>query len=191
MQVTEVDQSARLSRSAKLAEAMLRDRTRRKGASASRSRRTIDRLRPLLDRPGGPWRVVAPADRDPGYLPTTPMRMGRVGCFIACRSCGIKFESKGWGYCPTCMEMPAEERCAREQNKADLAEIGIKPPTRRMCEAGCGQHIPRWRNGRLVSSATRFCSDKCAARARRRAKGGFRKGAGYRVARWPFCRPEG
>jgi hypothetical protein len=37
------------------------------------------------------------------------------------------------------------------------------------CCAQCGARIPSWRNGRKVSSATRFCSDACAQKARRAA----------------------
>jgi hypothetical protein len=54
------------------------------------------------------WRSIAGGD--PGYLPKTPMRMGPVGWFIRCRACAVEFESKGWAYCPTCMDLPAEAR---------------------------------------------------------------------------------
>jgi len=35
------------------------------------------------------------------------------GCFIACQCCAREFESFGWAYCPTCMEVPAEERASQ------------------------------------------------------------------------------
>src|SRR5262249_30682184 len=101
------------------------------------------------------WRVVTGSD--PGYLVKAPMRRGPVGWFIACGHCGAEFESKGWRYCPKCRELPAEER--REP---------LPSPTGAVCQCpGCTRRIPKWRGGRRVSKATRFCSTKCANRARR------------------------
>jgi hypothetical protein len=37
---------------------------------------------------------------------------GPVGWFITCGHCQTEFESKGWAYCPHCMELPAGERRA-------------------------------------------------------------------------------
>src|SRR5258708_19516603 len=54
------------------------------------------------------WRVVA--GDNPGYLPSTRMRCGPVGRFIACRACTVEFESKGLAFCPDCMALPAEAR---------------------------------------------------------------------------------
>ena len=106
------------------------------------------------------WRVVADKGEPPygpGYLVKTPMRRGPVGWFIACGHCGAEFESRGWRYCPECMALLAEER--REP---------LPSPTGAVCQCpGCARRIPKWRGGRRVSKATRFCSAKCANRARR------------------------
>jgi len=96
----------RLSRAQRLAQSLLRDRIGRE-----------TKPRPVRAKIEGSdfdpfaytrWRVVAGGD--PGYLVRTPVRQGPVGWFIACRHCGAEFESKGWGYCPACMELPAEAR---------------------------------------------------------------------------------
>jgi hypothetical protein len=50
-----------------------------------------------------------------------------------------------------------------------MAEVGIEPPTKRKCQE-CGGSIPRWRKGRQVSKATRFCSPKCQRRAAKNAR---------------------
>jgi hypothetical protein len=99
------------------------------------------------------WRVVA--GEDPGYLPTTPMRLGAVGFYVSCWACGVEFESKGLAYCGACMELPAEERRA------------MKPTvTGRMCEGpGCENRIPR-----LARRGVRFCSEACRGRAARLRK---------------------
>jgi hypothetical protein len=48
-----------------------------------------------------------------------------------------------------------------------MAEVGIEVAPKKQCAApGCSATIPKWRNGRKVSKAARFCSPKCAARAR-------------------------
>src|SRR5262249_12833853 len=92
-----------------LAESLLRDRA----ARAARPRRAVtpnvdgDEFDPFAVTR---WRVIAGGD--PGYLPTTKMRRGPVGWFIECRHCRTEFESKGWAYCPACMELPAEKRRA-------------------------------------------------------------------------------
>jgi len=55
-----------------------------------------------------------------------------------------------------------------------LAEAGVefesKLGPKRKCHQ-CGGDIPRWRNGRLVSKATRFCTPKCKGAFSRAAKG--------------------
>jgi hypothetical protein len=49
-----------------------------------------------------------------------------------------------------------------------MAEVGIKPAAKRHCEnPHCGAVIPKWRAGRKVSSKTRYCSPRCAQKARR------------------------
>jgi hypothetical protein len=120
------------------------------------------------------WRVVAGGD--PGYLVAIPMtRMSarkcadgeyRGGFRLNCRGCGKPFEGLGWAYCSNDCKRTCRDHKA---NDADMAEAEMERPTKRKCQE-CGGNIPRWRKGRLVSKVTKFCSDKCAARARRKAK---------------------
>jgi hypothetical protein len=136
----------------KLADAILQDRERRKQKpTATRSRAPADSFDPFAFTR---WRVVASGDQ--GYLPKTHMRMGPVGWFIACGHCGAEFESKGWGYCPTCMELPAEERRQEAWLKArDCA------PSERSCQApGCNDSIPK-----RARADARYCSQRCARKA--------------------------
>ena len=99
------------------------------------------------------WKTIA--GPDPGYLPKTPMRQGAVGFYINCKGCNATFESKGWAYCPKCMELPAEERHALKP-----AVVG------RMCQAPrCENPIPR--NARADA---KYCSGACQSRAARAAK---------------------
>ena len=86
------------------------------------------------------------------------MRAGRAGFMIrCCPHCAKEFESKGLRCCSVECERRRRER---EDNLATMAEVGIEPATKRQCEA-CGIKIPKWRNGRRVSSKTRFCSARC------------------------------
>ena len=82
------------------------------------------------------------------------MRMGKVGFWIEC-PCGRTFESKGWKYCsPQC----ARQARQQAETKATLTEVGMEAPTKRNCQRpGCMRDIPRWRHGRRVSSAAKFC----------------------------------
>jgi hypothetical protein len=109
------------------------------------------------------WRVVVGGD--PGYLVNTPMAQSGDGYRVACRGCGKLFVSRGWAYCAqTCRRESAE----RHESAALMAEVGMDGPAKRLCSApGCTNTIPKWRKGRAVSKATRFCSAKCAARARK------------------------
>jgi hypothetical protein len=83
-------------------------------------------------------------------MPKTPMRMGPVGFYVHCQGCNAEFESKGWAYCPTCMELPAEERHA------------MKPAfSGRMCQAPrCENAIPR-----AARKGAKYCSKACRQRA--------------------------
>ena len=100
-------------RAGALAEQLLRDRAERaarKAAAPTRSKAPESDFDPFaITR----WHVVAGGH--PGWLVKTPMRRGPVGWFIACGHCGAEFESKGWKYCPTCMELrrTAHRRTAR------------------------------------------------------------------------------
>jgi hypothetical protein len=140
--------AARKSRTQKLAEQLLRDRadraarkTPRTGNATKAERIEFDPFR--ITR----WRVIAGGD--PGYLVKTPMRRGPVGWFIACGHCGAEFESKGWKYCPSCMELPAEERRDKPA------------PSERRCQApGCNAAIPRRRR-----VGAKYCTDRCAKAA--------------------------
>ena len=97
----------------------------------------------------GRGRVVAGGD--PGYMPGA-MRKGATGFHVACQCCGSQFESRGWAYCGTCLEMPAEERRA------------VKPvASGRLCEApGCEKFVPR-----RARANVRYCSRACQVRAYR------------------------
>jgi hypothetical protein len=130
----------------KLTRLLLEERER----FAARPREQRDRPVGLDFDPFGVRRWKAVAGGDPGSLPTTPMRKGPVGFFIACCGCGGKFESKGWAYCPTCMKLPAEERHA------------LRPSGRPCCAPGCEKVMaPSARADAL------YCSKACRERARR------------------------
>lgn len=111
------------------------------------------------------WRVSAGGD--PGHLPQ-PMRMGPSGFFINCAGCDKEFESRGLRCCSKDCERRARDR---QDNAKAMAEVGMEAPTKRICEAeGCGRAIPRWRNGRAVSKAARFCQPSCSDKTRRKMK---------------------
>ena len=103
---------------------------------------------------------------DAGYSRTNPTSEGFK---ITCRGCQKEFASRGQRYCsPECGRRDRE----RQGNLAIMAEVGITLPAKRCC-AQCGARIRSWRNGRKVSSATRFCSGACAQKARRAGLIGF------------------
>jgi predicted nucleic acid-binding Zn ribbon protein len=125
-----------------------RQRLRRLERDQSRAKPTID---PFAI---GKWAVVAGSD--PGYLPSTPMRVGTAGFWIACRCCGLQFESKGLAYCETCKKLPAQERTTATPQGQH---------TGRMCSE-CGKAIPHKKR-----AGTEFCSNACRNRsARERAR---------------------
>jgi hypothetical protein len=93
------------------------------------------------------------------------MKPGRHGFHIRCPGCNKEFESKGLLCCSADCERRYRER---QENLAIMAKAGIEPARKRQCtNPDCKALIPTWRKGRLVSSSTRFCSPKCAQRARR------------------------
>jgi ribosomal protein L24E len=85
------------------------------------------------------------------------LRPGKTGFFITCAGCAREFESRGLKFCqPECERQQRQ----RAENQAVMAEVGMEPTQKRRCEK-CGRAIPRWRDGRAVSKAVRFCSQKC------------------------------
>jgi hypothetical protein len=86
----------------------------------------------------------------------------RDGCAIRCAHCQQEFDSIGLRCCSTECEQRHREH---ESNLRVMAEVGIEPPLKRKCEC-CGRGIPIWRNGRRISRATRFCSDRCSRKAK-------------------------
>jgi hypothetical protein len=108
---------------------------------------------------------------DAGFTPAadppadTLMKRTPNGFKIACAGCQKEFESTG----PRCCSDACERRYReRQANLALMAEVGIEPSKKRPCAApGCSSTIPKWRKGRQVSAATRFCSPACQKRAKR------------------------
>ena len=94
-----------------------------------------------------------------------PMKKGSQGFYVDCARCHKEFECKGLRCCSAECERALRQR---QDNLALMAEAGIAVQPKRQCTQ-CGAHIPRWRRGRQVSSSTRFCSPRCAQRARRAA----------------------
>jgi hypothetical protein len=92
------------------------------------------------------------------------MPMGSHGFLVPCAGCGRQFDSKGLRCCSADCERQYRER---KDNAGIMAEVGMEPVSvKRKCEnPGCGRPIPKWRNGKRVSSATRFCSKSCANKA--------------------------
>jgi hypothetical protein len=137
---------AKRSRAQALAERLLGDRAQRATRKASPPRTRLEGadFDPFAVTR---WRVVAGGD--PGYLVSTPMRRGPGGWVIACGHCGAEVESKGCKYCPTCMELPAEER----RSKPVISD--------RPCQApGCTGSIPKRRR-----ADAKYCTDRCAKAA--------------------------
>jgi hypothetical protein len=131
-------------RRAAVAAALLHDRKRRQDNKPKSTRQRIEGtdFDPFaITR----WRVVAGGR--PGYLVKTPMRRGPVGWFITCRYCAREFESRGWAYCPLCMDLPAEERRARPVVSDQHCQ-------------NCGSGIPKRRR-----TDAKYCSNRCAKAA--------------------------
>jgi hypothetical protein len=114
-----------------------------------------------LERKRTAWRVIAgpPGTVGTEYHNPDP-RPTKAGCLIGCAHCGQEFDSKGLRCCSIGCEHAYRER---QVNLGTMAEVGMEPTSKRQCQT-CGARIPRWRKGRKVSSATRFCSRKCARR---------------------------
>jgi hypothetical protein len=130
----------------------------------------FDPARTVLNVPLSAWRVVAgPPGVEIGSrfygqnAPAMPMRGD--GFAIECTGCRKTFISRGLRCCSTDCERKHRERI---EIAATVAEVGGELPVKRKCLA-CGGDIPNWRNGRRVSAATRFCSDRCGQRARKQS----------------------
>ena len=118
------------------------------------SRFCSDRCREWFDAGGAAYQLTGTVYRDRAG---NEMRAGRAGFLIRCPHCAKEFESKGLRCCSVECE---RGYCDREDNLAVMAEVGTEPAFKRQCEA-CEIKIPKWRNGRRVSSKTRFCSARC------------------------------
>src|SRR5215467_4017163 len=139
------------TRAGALAEQLLRDRaeraarkapTRSKGPESDFDAFAVTR-----------WRVVVPEGGNPGHLVNAHMRRGPVGWFIVCGHCGAELESKGWGYCPTCMVLPAEERRRHDRPKL-VGRLCVRP--------GCDQRLSMH-----ARADARYCSAACRKAASR------------------------
>jgi hypothetical protein len=93
-----------------------------------------------------------------------PMKLGHDGFLIPCANCHREFDSSGQRCCSKECESAWRER---EGNAAIMAEVGMEASPKKHC-AECGAPVPKWRNGRRVSAATRFCSPRCARKTRKR-----------------------
>jgi len=116
------------------------------------------------------WRVVAGDNVGADYYATLfgrpPIVMKRTtnGFKIDCAGCQKEFESLGLRYCS---EACGRRHRERQDNIALMAQAGMEPAVKRRCAGpGCEKTIPKWRNGRAVSKATRFCSPGCQKRAK-------------------------
>jgi hypothetical protein len=112
------------------------------------------------------WRVVAGGDQ--GYMPR-PMAIRGNGFAVTCAQCGREFGSQGLRCCSLECERKFRQR---QELDAELADDPFRTEKRRCQRPGCPHHIPLWKRGRRVSSATRYCSKYCcdeASKARRLA----------------------
>jgi hypothetical protein len=99
-----------------------------------------------------------------------PMKLGHAGFLIACANCHREFDSRGLRCCSKECESAWRER---EGKVAIMAEVGMEASPKKRC-AECGAAVPKWRNGRRVSVATRFCSPRCARKTRNGGGASFR-----------------
>jgi hypothetical protein len=107
---------------------------------------------------------------DAGNPPYAPigrlygLPIGTHGFVINCAACGGDFDSKGLRCCsPECERKHRD----RQENAKAMSAVGMEPAEKRRCEE-CGRNLPRWRNGRQVSKATRFCAPRCQAKNARK-----------------------
>jgi hypothetical protein len=125
-----------------------------------------ERCRSAFDNGLPPYDPFYADKRNPRWY---SLPMGRHGFLIDCAGCGKRFDSKGQRCCSIECERSLGERRQIQRLKAEAGiEFESKLGPKRKCE-GCGGDIPRWRNGRAVSKATRFCSPSCSQKARAKA----------------------
>ena len=97
---------------------------------------------------------------------TYEMKRTRESYTIPCAHCRKDFDSKGLRFCCKECETGSGQRA---DNLAVLAKAGIETKAKKLCET-CQGRMPIWRDGRKVPSNTRFCSEKCRAKAARTRK---------------------
>jgi hypothetical protein len=89
------------------------------------------------------------------------------GFLIDCAGCRKPFVSRGLRSCSSACESAFRERA---EIAVTLQEVGGELPAKRKCPE-CGGDIPRYRGvgkaRRQTPKTTRFCSRKCAERAKR------------------------
>ncbi|MPZ40385.1 MAG: hypothetical protein GEU95_20490 [Rhizobiales bacterium] len=108
---------------------------------------------------------------DPTYTNKNNQRwytlpLGKHGSLINCKGCGRQFDSKGLRCCSRDCE---REHRDRRDNAKLMAEAGMSPSHKRLCQRpGCTRPIPRWKNGKATRKDCRFCTEKCADKARGR-----------------------
>jgi hypothetical protein len=165
-------------RTAQLASALLADRNRVKTTRADitecfmcgvgmmyrGNRFCSERCRDYYDA-GNPGHAQTWRQPEVVYLDRSGNRMkpGAKGFGIQCAHCRKDFDSTGLRCCSADCERRYRER---ESNLATMAEVGIEASAPKRVCLSCGGRIPTWRKGRKVSSATRFCSPKCARKAK-------------------------
>ena len=92
-----------------------------------------------------------------------------AGFAIKCKGCRTIFSSKGQRCCCAICEQNWRHH---EDNFAVMAEVGIEPSARRVCEQ-CRGAIPRYRGvgkaRREVRQDSRFCSRRCKQKNARMA----------------------
>jgi hypothetical protein len=95
-------------------------------------------------------------------------RFGSVGQFIACRGCGLMFETLGLRYCPDCYQVlgdPVERK---------MPSAAARPVRKQTCRQ-CGGDLLAYRsNGKKTQATNLYCSEACKQRAKR-ARGDSRR----------------
>ena len=86
-------------------------------------------------------------------------RSGPVGQFIACRGCGLTFESRGLRYCPDCYQVLGDSV------ERKILSAAARPVRKQSCQR-CGGDLPTYRpTGKKVQASNLYCSKRCRQRA--------------------------